>query len=170
MIFLRQVVQRVHQGAVAGHGEVAVGAAADAGGAHAGDLLALVHMLAHRHQQGAVVAIGGDEAVAVVDLHIVAVAAPAVLRTHYGAGFHSVDVAAVGGADVHAHVVGAGAGGGLVTPAVAGGNEPAVRGPDVPVGGGRLVGAAATATAAALLSHHHVKEKDDDYDWQEAKQ
>ena len=84
-----------------------------------------------------------------VDLHIVAVAAPAVLRTHYGAGLHGIDVAAVGGADVHAHVVGAGAGGRLVTPAVAGGNEPAVRGPDVPVGGGRLIGAAAAATAAA---------------------
>ena len=50
-------------------------AAGHAGGAHAGDLLALVHVLAHRHQQGAVVAIGGDEAVAVVDLHAVAQAA-----------------------------------------------------------------------------------------------
>ena len=127
-----------------------VGAGRDARGAAQADDLALLHILAHLHQTLTHVGVQGEVAVSVVDLHIVAVAAPAVLRTHYGAGLHGIDVAAVGGADVHAHVGGAGAGGRLLTPAVAGGDEPAVRGPDVPVGGGRFVGA---ASAALSLIH-----------------
>ena len=45
------------------------------GGAHGGDGLALVHVVAHRDVEVAVVAVPCDKAVAVIDLHAVAQAA-----------------------------------------------------------------------------------------------
>ena len=52
-----QIVQRVHNRAAAHDAEVAVVAGGKAGGTHAGDLLAGVHVAAAAHRQGAVVAV-----------------------------------------------------------------------------------------------------------------
>ena len=54
---LSQIVQRVHKRAIEHDAEVAVVAGGKAGGTHAGDLLAGVHVAAAAHRQGAVVAV-----------------------------------------------------------------------------------------------------------------
>ena len=99
---------------------MAVVAGGVAGGAHAGDLLALVDVLANGHQQAGVVAVVGHIAVAVVDLHQVAIAAhPAGVGN--GAAVGRVDRRALGRGDVDALVVG--------------GADAAGRGPAAEVGG-----------------------------------
>ena len=84
---------------------MAVVAGAAASGAHLRDVLALVHLVAHADQQAGVVAVVGDVAVLVVDLHQVAVAAHPPGVDHLAAvGGHDVGAVAVG--DVDAAVVG----------------------------------------------------------------
>lgn len=92
-----------------------------------GDLLPLVHMLPHRYQQGAVVAIGGDKTVAVVDLHAVAQAAIPSGQGH-GASVGGINGGAVAVGNVQRLVIAGGTGHTGPTGAEEGGDH-AVAGP-----------------------------------------
>ncbi|MPN07035.1 hypothetical protein SDC9_154294 [bioreactor metagenome] len=85
-----QIVHGVTGNAVVADLKVAVVSGGIAGGTHAGDLLALIDVLPHGYQQTGVVAVISHIAVAVVDLHQIAIAA------HPSGVSHR---AAVGGAD-----------------------------------------------------------------------
>ena len=126
-------------------------AAGNAGGAHAGDLLSLVDVLTHGDYQRAVVAVVGDVAVAVVDLHQIAIAAhPA--GVDHRAAVGGIDRRTVAVGDVNGLVVGAGAADTGVAPSEIGGDD-AVAGPAEAAGGipgGTLLG------AAELLLRHRL--------------
>ena len=84
-----------------------MGAAGDTGGAHGGDGLALVHVVAHRDVEVAVVSVPCDKAVAVIDLHAVAQAAvPAGVDD--GSAVGGVDGRTVGVGDIDGLMVAAG--------------------------------------------------------------
>ena len=142
--FSAQIGQGVDGGAVDLHLKVAVVAGGAAGGAHLGDGLALVDLVAGRNQDAGAVAVVGLLAVAVIHNDQIAVAPHAAggpAGEDHGAAIGGRDVGAVGGGNVNAAVVAVGAKDGAV--AEVGGNAP-VYGPDkVAVGqpGGAHLGA-----------------------------
>ena len=103
--FYLQIIQRVHLGAVDAHFKVAVRAGGVAGGAALGHHLTGADLIAHAHQNLAVMGIQGGQAVPVVNDQIPTVAVIQVLNQNHRAAGRCIHIGAGGYREVNTPVV-----------------------------------------------------------------